>query len=907
MGFGDGPRAVNRGAEPVRTRDLRLLTPACLAWVSAWVTVAAPDAGVPGWLPTVVAWTAACGLAVALVLLRRRLGRAYRSVIAAALLATAAAALVTQSVTVTAEVRDASPLRAAAESAREVDVVVEVTSAPRAVTTSAVPAWAHEVSRVRYRAVIVDVDGAPVPRVAVSVIGPGKPGLVFGARAAFSARVDLGPAAEASAFRLRPTGDVATAPPAGFLAWTADLRSSFAAEAGRLGGDGGALVPGLAIGDTSAVGEQLDADMKVSSLAHLTAVSGANCAIVTALAFALAAACGAPRIVRVLVALVALAGFVALVTPEASVVRAATMAVIVLVATAFGRPGGGVAALSLAVILLLTADPWIARDYGFALSVCATAGLLLLAGPLGARLSRVMPRALAMALAVPIAAQSACQPVLILLDPAIASYGVVANLLAGPAAPAATMAGLAGCLLLPLLPSVGFAAMQVAAAPATWIALVAHGVAALPVARVPWVADAGGALLLAVGTGAGVWLLLARRRPRWMIRAVAGVALLAVAVPVGVAIGGPALRRAGLPGDWVVAACDIGQGDAVLIRDGGAVALIDTGPDEAALERCLTLTGVERIDLLVLTHWDADHVAGVAAVAGRVSTVIHGPLDGDRSTRALRPLVDGGADAHEVTAGMRGRLGAAAWEVLWPPPDEEPGNDASVVLALRTAGFDGLFLGDLGEAAQARLLRDAHPADVDLVKVAHHGSADQSADLYARLGATVGLIGVGADNGYGHPTGSLLELLADAGTAVVRTDRSGTALLSLEDGAFRVWTERVRTDTAGARADAAGAGAETIAAGAERSDVGAWVARHHLMIWERRRPTIDLSVGERRHQWQHAAAADRPRARRRSRNSRGIRCGPRRWCSSPVPRTCSRSARSACSATSCDPKTRHSR
>lgn len=789
-----------------RGRDLRLLCPAAVAWVTAWCAVAAPDVGVPAWMPAVFAWAVAGVFAGWLawrpvrrvrrptrVPARREApeGGQRRSVLAAGLLAASAAALVAHSAAVTAGAREASPLHAAVETGAQLDVVVELTSAPRVLAANPNAPWAAaEGRRVRYRAALTAVDGRAVPRVTVSVVSPAAEGLVFGASAAFRARVDRVAAAEAASYRLRPTGEVVAAAPGGPIGWAAELRAGFAAAAVRLGGDGGALVPGLAIGDTSAVGPELDADMKVSSLTHLTAVSGANCAVVTALVFALAAACGARRIVRVAAALVALTGFVLLVTPESSVVRAAAMAVVVLVATAAGRPGGGVAALSLAVVVLLTVDPWYARDYGFALSVCATAGLLLLAGPLGAQLARVMPRPLAVALAVPTAAQLACQPVLILLDPAIAAYGVVANMLAGPAAPVATMVGLAGCLLLPVLPSVGFAALQFAALPAAWIALVAHGVAALPGARLPWLEEAGGAALLAVGTAAGLWLLLARRRPRWLVRSVVGALLVSLAVPIGVSVGGPALRRTGLPRDWVVAACDIGQGDAVLVRDAGAVMLIDTGPDDEALERCLALVGVDRIDLLVLTHWDADHVAAVGAVAGRVDAVVHGPLDGARSTKALRPLVDGGAQTHEVTAGHHGSLGRARWDVLWPPPGQAPGNDASVVLDLRASGFRGVFLGDLGESAQERMLRDAGPDAVDLVKVAHHGSADQSAALYAALHATVGVIGVGADNGYGHPTESLLGLLSDQRTAVVRTDVMGTALLSVDEGVFRMWSER---------------------------------------------------------------------------------------------------------------------
>ena len=128
----------------------------------------------------------------------------------------------------------------------------------------------------------------------------------------------------------------------------------------------------------------------------------------------------------------------------------------------------------------------------------------------------------------------------------------------------------------------------------------------------------------------------------------------------------------------------------------------------------------------------------------------------------------------------------------------EPGNSASVTIAFEPVGecntgcLSSVFLGDLGESAQDRVLALTPPRDVDVVKVAHHGSADQSGRLYERLHSVVGLIGVGADNGYGHPTGSLLDILATNGTTPLRTDTQGLLLLApaLSDGSVTVWTER---------------------------------------------------------------------------------------------------------------------
>jgi competence protein ComEC len=807
--------------------DLRLLAPAGFAWLVAWLAVAAPDAGLPSWTAAAVCWAAAVVALGALGLtVRVHSARSARGAVptvtagshwsgaatvggrvpraeftrwaATALTLLAAGGVVATAGAAALETRTASPLAAAAAEFRTALLVVELTGAPRAVSAPWGDSGEHPQLRVEGRAVAVD--GRRVATVPViAMVSAPRSELQLGTRLTFDARVSALPAAEQHGFRLRPTGDAAITAPPSWLAWSAGLRTGFAEAAAALGGDGGALVPGLAIGDTSAVNTGLDAAMKASSLSHLTAVSGANCAIITAAAFGLAALLRLRRVVRVIVAVAALVGFIVLVTPEASVVRAGAMALVVLIAVSAGRPGGGVAALCLAVLVLLCVDPWYARDYGFALSVCATAGLLLLAGPLARTLARVMPAPLAMVLGVPLAAQLACQPVLVLLDPGLALYGVPANLLAAPAAPIGTVVGLVGCLLLPLLPSVGFACLQLAWVPASWIALVAHAAAAMPFGRLPWLPDSPGAVLLAACTAIVLWLTLGRRGSRRLRAGAGAVLVVALAVPIGVLAGAPAIGAVTRPGDWSVAMCDIGQGDAVFLQSAGRIALIDAGPDVAALERCRSFLGIDRIDLLVLTHFDADHVGGVGAVFGRVGTVIHGPLDGPRSGRVLAPLSAAGAETVEVTAGHRGTLGDARWRVLWPRPGIAPGNDASVVLEVDAPGYSGVFLGDLGEEAQLRVLADGQVSRVDLVKVAHHGSADQSERLYERLGATVGIIGVGADNGYGHPTDRLLELMRATGTAVVRTDRSGTSLLVLERDGFRLWSERAAGVGVGAR------------------------------------------------------------------------------------------------------------
>jgi competence protein ComEC len=705
--------------------------------------------------------------------------RGARSWAATAALALVAAAIVTSAVVVASPVREPPDLVAAAQKSRSVTLTIDVTG----------------------RAVDGRVAGATRSGVPILVFGEAADPVVAQSRVGDVLRVsgalERAEAGEDVAFLMFARDEVQlVARSAGLLGGAADLRERFRALAERLPGRGGGLLPGLAIGDTSAVEPGLDADMKTSSLSHLTAVSGSNCAVVVGLLFVLAAAFGMPRWGRIALAGAGLAGFVVLVTPEPSVVRAAAMAAIALGGLAVSRPGRGIPLLCVAVLVLLTLDPWLARSYGFALSVLATAGLLVLAGPIAAVFGQFLPRSLSLILAVPLAAQLACQPVLLLLTPALPVYGVVANVLAEPAAPIATVIGLVACLLATLAPPLALPVAWLAWMPSSWIAAVATFSAGLPGARSPWPTGALGVVLLIALSLAAIVLILGIGAPSFR-RATGFVLAIAVVGYAGAVAGGRLMVEVGKPADWEFALCDVGQGDAAVIRSGGVIALIDTGPQAEPLARCLDQLGVDRIQLLVLTHYDLDHVGGVAAVVGRVDRVLVGPPSDAGDAAIAAALAGGGADVDRVSRGEHGTLGAVGWRVLWPPPrGVEPGNPASVTIeVIPGAGcgcLSGLFLGDLGEESQRRLLGTEPLTQIDVVKVAHHGSADQSAALYEAIRATVGLIGVGADNDYGHPTESLLGVLAAVGTAPRRSDLDGLILVAPGDrlGEVRVWTER---------------------------------------------------------------------------------------------------------------------
>jgi competence protein ComEC len=236
----------------------------------------------------------------------------------------------------------------------------------------------------------------------------------------------------------------------------------------------------------------------------------------------------------------------------------------------------------------------------------------------------------------------------------------------------------------------------------------------------------------------------------------------------------------------------------MVIRSAGRVALVDTGADPEPLAACLDDLGIGAIDLLVLTHFDLDHVGGADAVLGRVGTALVGPVGDPEDERLRDELRASGARVVDVTGGMSGSLGELTWRALWPPPrGVEPGNAASIALHVdpgpRCATcLSGLLLGDLDEEAQIRMRAAQRLAAVDVLKVAHHGSADFSETLYADASASVGLIGVG-ENDYGHPTPRALDALTSSGTAAFRTDLDGLILVAPPSEPGQppsVWTAR---------------------------------------------------------------------------------------------------------------------
>jgi len=776
--------------------DLRLVGPALAAWAAAWAVLGSdaggggssggPGSG-PGGVPGVVwlvgALLPTAGLALAVAGLRRTV---------CGLLLSAGAAALSAGLALTGLHRGPVPELARRQDTAELEIRVRTdprlrvgggtVGGPRVVLDA-------EVERVGRTAV-----GTPVVVVAQgrsarldrwSVLLPSTRVLVR----ARVAPVEPGePVAAALLVRGPPR---VVAGPSTVQRWAGGLRAGLLRATDPLPADARALLPGLVVGDTGRFTEELDEAFRGADLAHLTAVSGGNLAIVLVVLIGaparartpgrggLAGSLGLPLRCTAVAGAVLVAGFVVLCRPGPSVLRAAASGAVTLLALATGRRAHALPALAGACLVLVLADPWLARSYGFGLSVLATAGLLTL-GPRWAEAltRRHWPPWLAEALAAAAAAQLFCAPLLVLMAARVSLVAIPCNLLAEPAVGPATLLGLGALLVQPVW---GWGARALAAGgalPALWIARVARWGAGLPGAELSWPAGVAGGLLLAAVLAALAHALPVLRRG-WLLPCVLALVLLAVLLrPAPVR----RLFDGWPPGDWDLVVCSVGQGDAIAVRAGpgsDAALVVDSGPDPRAVDRCLRGLGVTRVPLLLLTHLHADHVDGVPGVLrGRRVGAIETTVLDDPPAEAARLRRWAAADRVPVLrarAGERRTLGRLAWTVLWPPaelPADAPGpNNASVAVLLTVNGLRVALLGDLEPPAQREL--PSWLGRVDVLKVPHHGSGQQDGALLARLRPRLALISCGAHNLYGHPSPRTVRRLAALGTLVLRTDTQG--------------------------------------------------------------------------------------------------------------------------------------
>jgi competence protein ComEC len=492
-------------------------------------------------------------------------------------------------------------------------------------------------------------------------------------------------------------------------------------------GDAGALIPGMVLGDVAKQSVDFKNDMRRSGLTHLVAVSGANFAIVSSFVLWGMQFFFRRMNYRLIATAISLTAFISLVRPSPSVLRAAAMAAVLLFAHGTRKGQDSLPALGFAIAAVVIADPFQSRDPGFALSVLATAGLLFFA-----------PKIKPTFLAPPIAAMIFCAPVIVAISGYLSPMSVIANLLAAPAVTPITIVGFIAALISPIAPSLSYLLIFLIKPCAAWIAWVARWCAQFPVFSLK--SGLAGFLVVAVII---VCIFFGRRR--------FAIALLIFVVAFSWFQRFPA-------GDWQIANCDIGQGDAMVINlyhHRGIV--IDVGPDPQLIDRCLHQLGIKVIPLLILTHVHADHVGGLA---------------GAKKNRKIGTTWFG-----NINAGAHARIDNIDIDVKWPQLGESDSNpnNSSIAATLISPDFTLFAAGDIEPPVQQQL--ESRIGKVDIYKVAHHGSRYQDLNLMRELSPEIAVISVGTGNSYGHPAASTISALSQLHAKVLRTDVDGAVAI----------------------------------------------------------------------------------------------------------------------------------
>jgi competence protein ComEC len=551
------------------------------------------------------------------------------------------------------------------------------------------------------------------------------------------------------------------------------------------------LVRAMVLGDRAGIDRKTAEAFRVAGTYHVLALSGAQVALIAGAMLVLLRRLPGSPLWSAVACSSAVASYALFVGAETPVVRAAWMAVVLLLGKGLDLDADALNLLALAAGLLLVHHPAAIRDAGFQLSFAATAGIVLLApvmvGPPPVRLA-----ALRWAIAGSLAAQAALLPLLASEFHRAAPAAVALNLVAGPLASGVLLAGFATLLAAAVLPALGPALGELAWTLAHFLLRSGRVVEGAPFLDVRLPTPSAWAI------GVYVLGLVLVVRDGTRRRGLALTALAAVAMLAG---------KAGPPvdGRLHLTALDVGQGDALVLvspRSGRAL-LVDAGfagerhdAGESVVAPYLWESGIHRLDALAITHAHPDHAGGAPFLLRHFRI--------DEAWEGIAAAREPAYRAFAVAAARNGverlalRRGfSRSWDgvqidVLSPAPaGRSPGvarNDDSLVLGIRYGSVRLLLTGDIEALAERALPR--FPAEV--LKVAHHGSRTSSTETFLRSASPgLGVISVGSGGVFSHPHPEALARLRGAGVRVLRTDRDGSVTVSTDGSRIwvRTWAE----------------------------------------------------------------------------------------------------------------------
>lgn len=521
-------------------------------------------------------------------------------------------------------------------------------------------------------------------------------------------------------------------------------------------------------------------DFSIAGVAHIFAVSGLHVSMLLGLLLTIF---GNRR--RTAVVGIGLVWFFAImVGASPSVLRAAVMQTLILLAFLVRREYDAPTALGAALLLILLPNPCAVTSLSLQLSFGAFAGILLfsdrlyrwMTGKLGCgRISRFL-RGVARILAASISAVIFTTPLLAIHFSMVSLVGVLVNLLVGWAVTLAfqfgALAGLLGLIWVPVGTVVSFPARLLA-----WYILALCGfVADLPFSAA-YLNSGYWVIWLVLVYGIGITLAASKEKKRIMIPFGCGATALFVCIWC--------IHLDAVDSDFSMTVLDVGQGECILLSSGGVDVMVDCGGSQAdetgeLAARTLLSRGDTGLELLVLTHYDRDHAGGVLQLLERVSvSQLYLPDVDEKSTLRREIETAAAAAGTELCYTVQDttvRFGESVLQIFAPLTDESDSN-AGLVALYSLGTYDVLIPGDLSMAGEQRLLSRYTLPDIEVLVAGHHGSKYSTGTLLLeKTKPETVVISVGK-NSYGHPAEETLKRITASGAAVYRTDQSGNILI----------------------------------------------------------------------------------------------------------------------------------
>ena len=582
----------------------------------------------------------------------------------------------------------------------------------------------------------------------------------------------------------------------------------------EVGGVGSDILRGVLLGDTTALqGSESDRSFKVTGLSHLIAVSGSHLMVIAALLCWLTSHLQVQHRFEFVLIAAFLIGYVILTGLQPSAIRACVMTLIGSTSWFMGRRRHAPSALAFAALVMLAIQPTNAFSLGFGLSVFAVIGLTMFT-PLvqgwvialvgigtGKRsLWRRMDKLIVEPLSLTLTAQAVTVPLTL---PTFATLSIIApfaNILVTPLISVLIAGGMLTICLAPLWPDGASLLLQSICQIGSLTVSLVDWLADIPYAAVPMTVDP----VVAMAACLLVLLLIRRFWPQPQTVIARGILVLMVALTFSFSVATTLVQ------DPKLVMMDVGQGDALLVRDGQRAVLIDTGEYDSDLIRALARQRITHLDAVVITHLDSDHCGALDSLRGVVQVeqiyFAKGLLQskGDNKVIQTASLVCNSKMPAELGRGDCIRLSdSLSMTMVWPFKSITEGSNAdSICLRLDfDADLDGtvdsnmLLTGDAESEQIEELLDIGAIAQAQLLKIGHHGSSDAiQASQLERLGTQIALISVGADNRFGHPTKDTLGVLAASEVMIYRTDINGDVTVQMKADGLRVLCDTIILD-----------------------------------------------------------------------------------------------------------------